>query len=54
MHVKIGELARATGTQSETIRYYERQGLLREPQRTGGHYRDYGEGRTGRELRGGQ
>jgi DNA-binding transcriptional MerR regulator len=41
--VKIGELARVTGTKSETIRYYERVGLLPRPGRTGGNYRDYGD-----------
>jgi len=40
--MKIGELARLTGTSSETIRYYERIGLLRRPERTGSNYRDYG------------
>ena len=39
--MKIGELARATGTSSETVRYYERIGLLRPPERTDGNYRDY-------------
>jgi DNA-binding transcriptional MerR regulator len=39
--VNIGELARATGTKPETIRYYERIGLLPLPRRTGGNYRDY-------------
>ncbi len=39
--MKIGELSRATGTNVETIRYYERIGLLPEPDRTGGNYRDY-------------
>jgi len=39
--MKIGELARATGTNSETIRYYERIGLLPQPARTGSNYRDY-------------
>ncbi|MXO76185.1 MerR family transcriptional regulator [Altererythrobacter aerius] len=39
--MKIGELSRATGTNVETIRYYERIGLLPEPERTGGNYRDY-------------
>lgn len=38
----IGELAKATGTQTETIRYYERIGLLPAPGRTGGNYRLYG------------
>lgn len=38
----IGDLARATGTKVETIRYYERIGLLQPPPRTGGNYRSYG------------
>lgn len=37
----IGELASATGTKVETIRYYERIGLLAEPARTAGNYRSY-------------
>ena len=40
----IGELARRTGIQVETIRYYEREGLLPEPARTDGNYRVYGQG----------
>lgn len=40
--MKIGELAKATGSSSETIRYYERIGLLPRPARTGANYRDYG------------
>jgi DNA-binding transcriptional MerR regulator len=39
--MKIGELAKATATQIETIRYYEREGLLPEPGRSGGNYRVY-------------
>ncbi len=39
--MKIGELAKVTGTKAETIRYYEKIGLLRAPGRTGGNYRDY-------------
>ena len=38
----IGDLARATGTKSETIRYYERIGLLPKPSRTAANYRSYG------------
>src|ERR671938_168383 len=37
----IGELARLTGTKIETIRYYERIGLLPTPARTSGNYRAY-------------
>lgn len=37
----IGELARATSTKVETIRWYERVGLLAPPARTGGNYRAY-------------
>jgi Cd(II)/Pb(II)-responsive transcriptional regulator len=40
----IGELARRTGVQVETIRYYEREGLLPEPARSDGNYRVYGSG----------
>lgn len=42
--MKIGELARATGTNVETIRYYEQIALLPEPGRTSGNYRDYAAG----------
>ena len=42
-YMKIGELAKATGAQVETIRYYEREGLLPETTRTEGNYRIYGE-----------
>jgi Cd(II)/Pb(II)-responsive transcriptional regulator len=41
--MKIGELATATGTAVETIRYYEREGLIAEPGRSEGNYRLYGE-----------
>ncbi|NDY92055.1 Cd(II)/Pb(II)-responsive transcriptional regulator [Ideonella livida] len=41
--MKIGDLAQRTGTPVETIRYYERQGLLPAPPRTGSNYRLYGE-----------
>ena len=39
--MKISELAKAAHTQSETIRYYEREGLLPEPARTAANYRSY-------------
>lgn len=38
------ELAKATGCNLETIRYYERTGLLAEPLRSANGYRIYGEG----------
>lgn len=37
----IGKLARAAGVNVETIRYYERRGLLPEPPRTPSGYRQY-------------
>lgn len=40
--MKIGALAKATNTRVETIRYYEREGLLPETLRTDGNYRIYG------------
>ena len=40
--MKIGELAQATGTLVETIRYYEREKLLPEAARTASNYRVYG------------
>ena len=40
--MKIGELAKATGLTSKTIRYYELLKLLEEPQRTESGYRLYG------------
>ena len=39
--MKIGELATATSTAVETIRYYEREGLLPAPVRTEANYRVY-------------
>ena len=39
--MRIGELARATGTKPETIRYYEREGILPAADRTDSNYRDY-------------
>ena len=44
----IGELATATDTKVETIRYYERVGLLPKPKRTAGNYRSYEAGHLGR------
>lgn len=41
MTMKIGELARKTATKVETVRYYERIGLLGSPTRSEGNYRLY-------------
>lgn len=41
--MKIGELANATGTPVETIRFYEREGLIARPARTGSNYRNFDE-----------
>lgn len=41
--MKIGELARLQGCTPETIRFYEKAGLLPEPVRTEGNYRHYGQ-----------
>ena len=39
--MRIGELAKTAGVTPDTIRYYEREGLLPSPQRTESGYRDY-------------
>jgi Cd(II)/Pb(II)-responsive transcriptional regulator len=40
--VKIGELAQVAQTTVETVRYYEKEGLLPETARTAGNFRVYG------------
>jgi Cd(II)/Pb(II)-responsive transcriptional regulator len=40
--MRIGELGQATGVDIETIRFYEKQGLLPPPARAPNGYRDYG------------
>jgi Cu(I)-responsive transcriptional regulator len=37
----IGHLAKETGTKVETIRFYEKIGVLPQPERTAGNYRTY-------------
>jgi MerR family transcriptional regulator, mercuric resistance operon regulatory protein len=39
--MRTSELAGRAGVNSETLRYYERRGLLVKPPRTSGGYRDY-------------
>ena len=38
----VGQLAARAGVRTDTIRYYERSGLLPEPNRTDGDHRRYG------------
>lgn len=42
MSMKIGELARAAGVDVQTVRYYEKEGLMEPPARTASGYRSYG------------
>lgn len=39
--LRVGELAEAVGVRTDTVRYYERAGLLPEPARTPSGYRAY-------------
>ena len=48
--MRIGELAKRSGCLPETVRYYEREGLLPRPQRSDGNYRMYNEGQLARLL----
>lgn len=43
-HVTIGVVARQASVGIDTIRYYEREGLLPKPQRRASGYRDYDSG----------
>lgn len=40
--MKIGDLAEQSGVSVQTVRFYERSGLLPEPARTRSGYREYG------------
>jgi Cd(II)/Pb(II)-responsive transcriptional regulator len=40
--MRIGELAQRAGVDVQTVRYYEREGLLAAPSRTASGYRAYG------------
>jgi DNA-binding transcriptional MerR regulator len=39
--LRSGDLARATGVSTDTLRHYERLGILKKPPRTEGGYRSY-------------
>lgn len=41
--LRIGAVASAAGVNVQTLRFYERKGLIREPERTDGGYRLYPE-----------
>ncbi|MCA1709285.1 MAG: heavy metal-responsive transcriptional regulator [Actinobacteria bacterium] len=43
MSLKVSELAGKAGVSADTVRYYERQGLLAKPNRTQSGYRQYDE-----------
>lgn len=39
--MKIGDVAKATGLKVETVRFYEAEGMISPPRRSGGNYRLY-------------
>lgn len=41
MNLRVSELAERAGVSADTVRYYEKEGLLREPERTQSGYRQY-------------
>lgn len=43
-HLTIGQVAKRAGIGVETVRFYEREGLLEEPQRRPSGYRQFDEG----------
>lgn len=46
--MRSGQLAHLTGVSTDTLRYYERLGLLRTPTRSSGNYRNYDPGSSER------
>lgn len=48
MNMRIGELAKLTGCQPETVRFYEQKGLLPSPVRSDANYRLYDASHAGR------
>lgn len=44
----VGKLAESTGVNIETVRFYEREGLLPKPERSAGGHRLYGDGDVAR------
>jgi DNA-binding transcriptional MerR regulator len=48
--LSVGQLASRAGVRVDTVRFYERTGLLPRPRRTGGDHRRYGPGDVDRLL----
>lgn len=46
--MRIGQLSDAAGVPVDTVRYYEKRGLLPRPRRTPGGFRDYDDGALAR------
>jgi MerR family copper efflux transcriptional regulator len=46
--LRIGELSQRCGVSADTVRFYEREGLLPRPRRSSSRYRLYGEEDEGR------
>ena len=46
--MKVSELAKTVGINPQTVRYYEREGLLDEPPRSSSGYREYDHAALGR------
>ena len=46
--LRVGEVARAAGVTTDTIRYYKREGLIPPPERTPSGYRAYPAGAVDR------
>ena len=45
--MKTGEVAAAAGVNIQTLRYYERRGILQEPERRSSGYREYPDSAVG-------
>ena len=43
MEIRIGDLAKRSGCEVVTVRYYEKEGLMPKPARSGGNFRLYGD-----------
>lgn len=50
MALTVSKLAARVGVRPDTVRFYERAGLLREPERTSAGYRSFGEDQVDRLL----